>query len=439
MNWLLSLLASLVCGIVGLFTSGVVAAFYADWYHMSTREGQAGFFVIGMALLGGIVCCALGFVVARLFGTVETDSFFKTAGASCAAVVAIGGATALVLFLLADFPPKIDGEELMFEMEILLPKGRGIPTSETPPETLFMLGSVVDGTQRASKHGQLRLEEAREVGGRWIVPAEVFLFTSRGKRTTEARIGDDVIGAFLVPLPPHPGSEYEAWSEWMPRPPEGSPPWPETEPSFRFRVKRIPPPPPPPTAEEAEAQKDSEEQAAFDAIAPDAPLAELLPYTPSWQNEARREAAIARIAGRPDHVEELGKLMLAGDMREAESAMRFVGELPAPDPALVPEVRAAGRDVIERMKRFNASAVEEDPSYEGAADISIRFSAWMTAARALKDKAGADFIPELNEVLNLSRIRTDSYVMQQDVRRISSHYMKTWAGVEPLPGDPPPR
>ena len=132
-------------------------------------------------------------------------------------------------------------------------------------------------------------------------------------------------------------------------------------------------------------------------------------------------------------------MMLAGDMREAESAMRFVGELPSPDPALVPEVRAAGRDVIERMKKFNASTVEEDPSYEGAADISIRFSAWMTAARALKDKAGADFVPELREVLDLSRVRTDSHVMQQDVRRVSSHYMKMWAGVEPLPGDPPPR
>ena len=64
-----------------------------------------------------------------------------------------------------------------------------------------MLGSVVDGTQRASRYGQLKLEEAREVGGRWVVPAEVFLFTSRPK-SREARMGDAVIGAFLVPLPP---------------------------------------------------------------------------------------------------------------------------------------------------------------------------------------------------------------------------------------------
>ena len=124
MNWLLSFLASLVCGIAGLFTSGVVAAFYADWYHMSTREGQAGFFVIGMALLGAIVCCVLGFVVARVFGTVEADSFFKTAGASCAAVVAIGGATALVCSCWRTFRRRLMART-MFEMEILLPKGQG--------------------------------------------------------------------------------------------------------------------------------------------------------------------------------------------------------------------------------------------------------------------------------------------------------------------------
>lgn len=439
MNRLLTLLVSLVCGIAGLFTSGAVAALYAEWYHMSTREGQAGFFVVGVALLGGIVCGVLGLVVARFLGTKDGREFFKAAGVSCLAVLAAGAATTLVLFLLADFPPKIGGEELMFEMEIRLPKGESVPASEPPPETQFVLGSVVDGMQRAAQYGELKLAEAREEDGRWIVPAEAFLFTSRGKRTTEARIGDAVIGAFLMPLPGHPGPDHERWSGWMPQPPPGDPPWPDTKPSFRFRVRRIPPPLPPPTAEEAEAQRNREEQAAFDAIAPDAPLAEFLPYTPSWQNASRRDAAIARITARPDYAGELGKVMLAGDMREAESALRFVGELPSPDPSLVPELRAAGRDVIGRMKKFNATPVGEDPSFEGAADISIRFSSWMTAARALKEKVAADFTPELGEILELSRVRIDSHVMQQDVRRVASHYMKSWAGVEPLPGDPPPR
>ena len=67
------------------------------------------------------------------------------------------------------------------------------------------------------------------------------------------------------------------------------------------------------------------------------------------------------------------------------------------------------------------------------------FSSWMVAIRALREKAKADFVPELREILELSRVRTDSYVMQQDIRRVSSFYMKEWAGVEPQLGDPPPK
>lgn len=437
MSWILSLLVSLVCGAFTLVSSGVVAALYADWYHVSTREGYAGFFVVGLALLGAIAGCVLGLVIARMLGTEDSGGFFKAAGIACGVATALSGATALVLFLLADFPPKLDGEEMALEVEILLPEGVELTPSDFEGETEFVLGSVVGGTRRAVRYGELNVSAAKDEDGRWVVPGEVFLFTSRGDRVIQIRIGDSVRAAFGVPLPAHPGRENLAWSGWLPQPPPGGAPWPETEASFRFRVRRIPPPPPPPTPEEAAAQKEREEQAVFESIPDDAPITALLPYTPSWQNAARREEAIARITGRQDFTGELGRLMLSGDNREAEAALRFVGEMPAPAPALVPAVRAAGRDVIGRMERFNASTVEDDPSFEGAADVSIRFNSWMVATRALREEA--DFVPELSEILQLSRVRTDSHVMQQDVRRVSSYYMQEWAGVEPLPGDPPPR
>lgn len=119
--------------------------------------------------------------------------------------------------------------------------------------------------------------------------------------------------------------------------------------------------------------------------------------------------------------------------------MRFIGEVATPDPALVPYVVAGGRDIIDRITSVNNASLEQDPRYEGAADVSIRFSAWMVAVRTLRDKANGDFIPELREMLVLSRVRTDSYVMQQTVRRVASYYMELWAGEPPLPGDPPPR
>lgn len=439
MNWILSFLASLVCGAVGLLTTGAVAAAYADWYQMSTREGQASFFVAGMALLGGIVCCILGFVLARVLGTEDVRGFLRAAGVAIGSVVLIGAVVAGALYLLADFPPKIGGDELVLEAEIMLPAGFATAPPGFAGETEFLLGSVVNGTWRASRRGELDIAAARTEGGRWIVPAEVFLFTTRGERAIQARMAGALECAFRIPLPARPGPEFEQWSAWLPQPPAGSPSWPDSNPSYRFRVRRLPPPPPPPTAEELAARKAREEQAVFDAIAPDAPIAAWLPYTPSWVDGPRRAAAIGCITSRPDFPKELGVLMVSGDMREAEAAMRFVGDLPASDRSLVPEVQAAGRDLVERLKKVNASTVEEDPTYQAAADFSVRFSAWMSAARGLTDKAGADFVPELREILELSRVRTDSHVMQQDVRRVASYYMKTWAGVEPLPGDPPPR
>jgi hypothetical protein len=436
---LLSLCTALITGVVGLLTAGVVTSAYVDWYNVSSFEGASGYMIIGLALVGGVVSLVVGLVVALAMAATRRPFFWWSTLATCGAILGLGGAVALVLYLLADFPPTIDGEELRLEVEIRLPTGQTVPSGESGVDSVFFLASMVDHTQRASRYGTLKLDQARMENGRWIVPAEVLLFTSRGLRSIDARIGEKSIAGFIVPLPAHPGKADEQWSGWGPQPPPGSPPWPETESSYRFRVQRIPPPPPPETEEEYQARQDAAEQAVFDAIAPDASISAWLPYTMSWQKEPLRVAAIQRITGRADFAGELGALMLDADMRQAEAALRFVGELPAPDHSLIPPVTAAGQDVIERMKKVNATPEEQDPSYEGAADVMIRFSAWMTAVRALREKAGGDFIPQLQEMLELSRVRTDSRAMQGEVRRVASYYLQAWAGVAPLPGDPPPK
>lgn len=435
---LLSLLAALIAGVAGLLTAGIVTSAYVDWYHVSSFEGGSGYMVLGLALLGGAGSFLAGLVFALAIAASGRPVFWRASLLSCGAILGLGVAIALVLYLLADFPPTIGGERLRLEVEIRLPASLRTPPVEMGGDPEFILGSVVNHTQRASEYGKLKLDQARMENGRWIVPAEVFLFTSRGLRSIDAKIGERSIAGFVVPLPDHPGREQEQWSGWGPQPPAGSPPWPDTEPSYRFRVQRIPPPPPPETEEEYQARQESAEQATFDAIPPNAPIPVWLPYTSSWQKEQRRTAAIQRITDRKEFVSELGALMLAAEMREAEAALRFVAEIPAPDGSLIPPVTTAGHEIIGRMKTVNATSEEQDPSYEGAADVMIRFSAWMTAARALREKAGGDFIPELREMLELSRVRTDSRAMQHDVRRVASYYLKTWAGVEPLPGDPPP-
>ena len=193
-----------------------------------------------------------------------------------------------------------------------------------------------------------------------------------------------------------------------------------------------------PTYAETEAAKVDAEQAAFDNIPADAPIEAWLEYTKYGATAERQAVVLRRVTAKGGWETELAVLMLSDDARLSDAALRFVYHHPQPPAGLIPAVTAAGRDLAEQMRRVNATTVEQDPDFLGAADVSIRFSGWMAAARILREKCGGDFVPELLEILALSRVREDSSLMRSDIRRVSSYYAKEWAGVEPLPGDPPP-
>jgi len=194
-----------------------------------------------------------------------------------------------------------------------------------------------------------------------------------------------------------------------------------------------------PVFHDYEAAKIEAEQAAFEAIPDGAPIEAWLECTKYGATKERYAVVLRRVTAKTGWEVELAALMMNQDPRLSETAMRFVQELPHPPPGLVAAVNAAGRDLAERIRQFNATTVEQDPRYQGAGDASLRFSGWMAAARALREKCGGDFVPELCEILELSRVRNDSSVMRTDIRRVASYYAKEWAGLEPLPGDPPPR
>jgi hypothetical protein len=438
MSWPLSILVALLTAALATVASGLVMIACVGWYRISGFEGKSGYAVGAAAILGGVAGLIIGLLTSRMIALPGGEGFLKGLGISCAIVLVVAGTTAWIARKLADVPPTIDGQELMLEVELMLP----VDVKTKPGgsgETYLEFGSVVNHVQRASRRGELRTPEARLEGGRWIVPGSVALFTERGMRTLGFQIDGAPVLGFMVPLPARPTHADEAWSEWGPRPPAPNPPWPDSKPSYRFRVQRIEPPPPGPTQEEVDAAEAAQEQATFAAIAPDAPITVWLPYTRYGADEARLAAAVARIAARPAYVSELAALMVAEDAELASDALRVVEHLPQPPAALVAPVAEAGKRLAERMRRVNETTPEQDPSYLWAADVSVRFSAWMEAVRALREKCGADLTPELGQILVLSRMRSDSRVMRGDVRRVASYYMHEWAGLAPLPDDPPPR
>ncbi len=239
MNWFLSFVSAGLAGIAGLIASGWVASLHAGWHQMSNREGAVGYFVVLMALLGGLVSFIAGLIVARSVAGSADPGFWKAVGGGLGLVAV---ATFLILLLsriTADIPPKLDGKELILEVEFRLPEGAAKPVAE-PGTSSFELQSVSSGVLRDSEYGQIFPEQAREEEGRFVVPARAHVYTSRGQRAITASIGEAVIGRFMVPLPGKPGPESLEWSDWLPQPRPGESAWPATESSFRFRVQSQP-------------------------------------------------------------------------------------------------------------------------------------------------------------------------------------------------------
>jgi len=234
MGWLGSILVAVLTGGLGLLAAGLVMNLCVGWYRVSHFEGKAGYAVVAVALLGGIAGLVLGLVVARLApGSLGSLGVLGTA---FGIVILAGALSAAIARALADIPPTIDGKELTLEVEVRLPRGASVSPRG---ESYLHLHSVVRGVARRSRLGELRPAEARLEDGRWIVPGSAHVFTERGLRSLGIVLSGQAPFGFTVPLPARPRPGNETWSEWLPRPRVPDPPWPDSKPSFRFRVRRV--------------------------------------------------------------------------------------------------------------------------------------------------------------------------------------------------------
>lgn len=439
MTWLTSFAAALTAGVAGLFLAGFIANACVSWYHVSSREGAAGYYVIFMAIGGGIAGLIMGFIAARVVAAQFGPGFGKELGAALGVVLLTGGASAFLARVCADVPPEIDGRDLMLEVEFRFPN----PQHDDQPPTAegewdFTFASLSGHTCRKRDYGKILSEAARFENGQWIVPTTVGLFTERGGRSVSIapRHATEACG-FLLPIPRRPGKEFLEWSAWFPRQQANGQPWPADKMSCRFRLQKTVPPPPPKSNEEWQAEKNAEEEAEFTAIPADASIEAWFRYTKYQQPLTER--ALRVIASRTNHVAELNTLMVDADSEKAHAAMICVSQLPAPAKELIPGLAAAGRLIATNITKFNNTPKAQDPDFATAVDPATRFYGWIPAAKNLREKCGADLTSELKTILELSRVRPESHCMRQDICRGASYYLQQWAGIEPLPTDPKPK
>lgn len=442
MHWIHSFLIALPVSLLGMFCGGFIGDRCVRWYRISSFEGGSGYFVVGLVLLGGLVGLVGGFTIVAWQGAPGGAGYPKSFGTAVAALTGLALAVLGVCWKFAHIPPEIDGRKLTLEVEVRLPPGAPSP-QDGNGDSFVHLQCVPGHVVIASEVGPLLPRESRLEEGRWIVAGRVPLFTMRGKRSLAFKLNDEDIPGFLAPLPARPGREFLEWSDWLPRPPASQPPWPDSRASYRFRVQWINPPPPGPTPEEILEERETGELMAFEALPTNAPIVDWIVYTRHGVREEWARTALENISGRPDLAAQIGELVRGDNAEMAGEFLLLVPRFPKLPPErmteLVAEVRSTAGEITRRLREFNPLPVEADPSYEKAADISRLFHGWFEAVRHLRTETGADFTPELQEILDLARVRGDSHALRADVVRVAGHYLHLWAGIAPLPDDPKPR
>jgi hypothetical protein len=442
MSWPLTILVGLLTAVAGCVGAGYLATLCIDWYRISSREGESGYFIVLMGFLGIAGGLAIGIVCSRMVAKGADPGFFRALGLSLGATLGLLAAIAGLCWLGADIPPKIDGKELDIEVEVRFPAGHARPVQEEAKDggsRDWHVTITADHGKRRQSRGPLRPADAFQAEGRWVVPGELDLSTSDQGKAIGLSVGREMPQYFDLPLPGHPSRKHLEWSPWLTKQFNGSrAPIPAEEMvEVRYRVKlHVPPPPPPPSPpvpnrEEAEAAEEVKQKAAFDALTAQSPVSDWLAFTHYAQPQGRRELAANSIASRPNVVKELSALILSTSPETADLALRAVSAMSAPPAGLAPAVEAFGRDLAARIRDVNATPVADDPSYEKAAAVSVRFVGWTGACVAMHEKAGVDQLPILREIQALSRVRDDSYVMKVDVSRVADFYVTKWDGAAP--------
>lgn len=440
MTWLVSLGTGLITAVLGAVALGFLADRWTVWFRVSNFEGAAGYFVLLYGLVGAVGGGIIGVVCSRHVVQGAEAHFGRGLGLSVGWVVGIVGCLAVVSYLAADHPPRRDGRRLSLELELRAP-ATAVLSDKDGTRPMF---SLENGRGRTMGYGVPATNEVRRVADGWEVAMVLPLDSSSASRTLRVAVREGASMTFPLPLPSQPAEADFSWTEWIA--PGAS--WTQAGKAdaslgegfrLRCRVAFRAVPPPPPTAEEVGREKAGAEAGALAAVPVDAPLRDWLPFTRYGVSEASQEAALARMRGRSNVVSELGLLMVDENAELAAEVVRLVPRLGGLEGDLKEPLLGAGRDLVTRLERVVDLPVASDPGYEGAAGISVRFSAWMTAVRHVRERVGGDFSAELRAVLVLARKRPESHALRQDVVRVASFYLHEWTGEAPLPTDPPPR
>ncbi|WP_431284493.1 hypothetical protein ACQW02_06685 [Humitalea sp. 24SJ18S-53] len=242
MHWLPTVFFGLLTGVFAAVYGGMMAQWSVPWRRISSFEGGAGYYVIGLGLLSFLIGTLVGLVVCRLAGGPDAKGIARGFGAALGVMaVTITGLGGLA-WLQRDVPPLVNGRRLDLAVEIRLPPGL-VPPRPMQDAPAYL--SLHSGSRMSGRNGDLNLAAARQEDGRWILPGTVSLHVSTAPRLLGAALPDAATQFFNTDVPARPAALGTAWSPWL----DSylgtlEPPPPGTALQARYRIIHRPDPPP---------------------------------------------------------------------------------------------------------------------------------------------------------------------------------------------------
>ncbi|WP_119421927.1 hypothetical protein [Desertibaculum subflavum] len=422
MHWFAIICFGLLTGLAGAVYGGFMADLAVDWLAISSFEGGAGYFVVFMILLAFGGSLIAGIVICALAGGPGWSGMLRGFASALAAVLLVITALGAFAWATADREPLVAGQPIDVAVEVRLPAGSSRPEGTASGKDY---AALLSGSGSKSRLDYLRPGEAREEGGRWILPAQIPIHVSEGRRVLSVKLADRDTQFFDTPIPARPAAIDEAWSDWLAAPYLGnlSPPAPEAAIAIRYRVVVRPPPPPrEPPAPRAPTEAERL-QAVYDTLSAEAPTEEWLALTTLEAPEPVRDGALKTVAHRPDFAAALAARIASSDAVVARDAMYLVGTMHPPPAALGDAVRARAAEVMRIAEAIDPAAEDSrDRLYEEAFELSSGVKAASFGLR----RAGVDFRPELRAMAAATRPREKAppHAIADDLDRIVAYFDK---------------
>ncbi len=165
MRSLIGLFWALGGALIGGLLSGLAANLFASLTNMTSRDGAAGYFVIGIGLLGAVLGGVAGVVLyARRAPTGEAGAFALAGVLGVAGLIALVALSVWAFMNLREAPLEYDGAMANLELELRM------QTSHMPADTNSRWLSVEVHTAKTRPEGTPLWSKARIEGAHTTIP-----------------------------------------------------------------------------------------------------------------------------------------------------------------------------------------------------------------------------------------------------------------------------